>query len=116
MHLRNSGTALATALAVALAFGSLSRAQAQDKVPRSGQAVFEAACSNCHSGGIGGFFSGAPAVGDKADWQPLLPKGLDGLTATTLSGIGKMVARGGCDTCTDAEIRAAVGYMLDKSR
>ena len=112
MHIHKSGIAVA----LALTFGVLSPAHAQDNAPRSGQAVYEAACSKCHSGGIGGFFSGAPAVGDKTDWQPLLPKGLDGLTATTLSGIGKMVARGGCDTCTDAEIRAAVGYMLDKSK
>lgn len=112
MHIRKSGIAVA----LALTFGALPLAHGQDTAARSGQAVYEAACAKCHSGGIGGFFSGAPAVGDKADWQPLLPKGLDGLTATTLSGIGKMVARGGCDTCSDAEIKAAVAYMLDKSK
>jgi cytochrome c5 len=45
-----------------------------------------------------------------------LPKGVDGLTGTTLSGIGKMAARGGCTSCSDAEIRAAVAYMLETSR
>lgn len=103
-------------VAIFLALGAFSSAGAQDKAPRSGEAVFNAACANCHTGGIGGFFSGAPAVGNKADWQALLPKGLDGLTATTLSGIGKMAPRGGCTACTDAEIRAAVAWMLDNSK
>lgn len=112
MTLRKPGVAVA----LLLTFGAVSLASAQDKAPRSGQAVFEAACAGCHTGGIAGFFTRAPAVGDKADWQALIPKGVDGLTATTLSGIGKMAARGGCDTCSDAEIRAAVAYMLDNSK
>jgi cytochrome c5 len=78
--------------------------------------VFNAACAKCHTGGIGGFFSGGPTVGKKSDWEALAPRGVDGLTGTTLSGIGKMAARGGCTTCTDAEIRAAVAYMLEKSQ
>ena len=82
----------------------------------SGEAVFEASCAGCHTGGFAGFFSGAPAVGDQDDWELLLPKGVDGLTATTLAGIGKMNPRGGCTTCTDDEIRAAVEYMLEKSQ
>ncbi|MEQ1800815.1 MAG: c-type cytochrome [Gammaproteobacteria bacterium] len=104
------------AVAVLLTFGAFSFASGQAKAPRSGKVVFDAACANCHTGGIGGFFSGAPTVGDKADWQALAPKGVDGLTATSLSGIGKMAARGGCTACSDAEIRAAVAYMLEKSK
>jgi len=112
MHFRKSGVAVA----VLLTFGAFSLASGQAKPPRSGQAVFEAACANCHTGGFGGFFSGAPAVGDKADWQALAPKGVDGLTATTIAGIGKMAARGACASCSDAEIRAAVAYMLENSK
>ena len=80
---------------------------------QSGEAVFEANCANCHTGGIGGFFTGAPEVGDQDDWEPLTPKGINGLTATTLAGIGKMEPRGECTTCTDEEIRAAIEYMLE---
>lgn len=83
---------------------------------RSGQEVFEANCANCHSGGFGGFFTGAPKVGDVDDWEALIPKGVDGLTATTLAGIGDMEARGACTTCSDEEIRSAVEYMLEKSQ
>lgn len=112
MHLRKSGLSVA----VLLTFGAFSFASAQEKPPRSGEAVFNAACANCHTGGFGGFFSGAPAIGDKSDWQALTPKGVDGLTGTTIAGIGKMAARGGCTACSDAEIRAAVAYMLEKSK
>ena len=82
----------------------------------SGQAVFEANCANCHSGGFGGFFTGAPKVGKKADWEPLIAKGIDTLTANTISGIGKMAARGECANCTDDDIRAAVTYMVESSQ
>ncbi len=83
---------------------------------RSGEAVFKANCTGCHSGGFSGFFSGAPEVGDPDDWEPLMIKGIDGLTATTLAGIGKMKPRGGCTTCPDEEIRAAIEYMLEQSQ
>jgi len=82
----------------------------------SGKSVFETSCANCHTGGIGGFFSGAPDIGDKDDWETLTPKGLDALTATTIAGIGKMEARGACADCSDADIRAAVEYMLEQSK
>ena len=81
---------------------------------RSGETVFEANCANCHTGGIGGFFSGAPDVDDSDDWEEVAPKGLDALTTTTISGIGEMAARGDCVECTDEEIRAAVEHMLEQ--
>ena len=112
MRFNKSGVAVA----VLLTFGAFSFASGQGKAPRSGEAVFNDACANCHTGGIGGFFSGAPTVGKASDWQALAPKGVDGLTATTLAGIGKMAPRGGCTSCSDAEIRAAVAYMLENSK
>ena len=82
----------------------------------SGQAVFETSCANCHSGGFGGFFTGAPKIGKKKDWKTLTQKGVDGLTASTIAGIGKMEPRGACATCSDEDIRAAVEYMLEQSQ
>jgi cytochrome c5 len=82
----------------------------------SGEAVFEANCANCHTGGFGGFFTGAPTVGEQKDWESLTPKGVDALTASTLAGVGKMAPRGECPACTDEEIRAAIEYMLEKSQ
>ncbi len=112
MNLRKSGFAVA----VLLTFGAFGFAGGQVNAPRSGEAVFKAACANCHTGGFGGFFSRAPTVGKTSDWEALAPRGVDGLTATTLAGIGRMAARGGCTTCSDEEIRAAVAFMLDNSR
>lgn len=80
------------------------------------RAVYERACAACHKGGFGGFFTGAPKTGKQSDWEPLLEKGVDALVASTLNGVGKMEARGGCEDCSDAEIRAAVEYMVAKSR
>jgi len=82
----------------------------------SGQAVFETSCANCHTGGFGGFFTGAPKIGKKEDWETLTPKGLDALTASTIAGVGKMEPRGACATCSDEDIRAAVEYMLEQSQ
>ena len=54
----------------------------------------------------------APDIEDPEDWESLTPKGLDALTANTITGVGDMAARGACAECTDEEIRAAVEYML----
>ena len=85
-----------------------------DKAARSGEAVFDADCAKCHTGGIGGFMSGAPDIDDADDWEEVTPKGLDELTANTITGIGEMAARGACVECTDAELRAAVEHILEK--
>jgi cytochrome c5 len=82
----------------------------------SGEAIFEANCANCHTGGFGGFFTGAPKVGKQKDWKSLAPKGIAALTASTLAGVGKMLPRGECAACTDEEIRMAVEYMVEKSQ
>jgi cytochrome c5 len=55
--------------------------------------------------------AGAPKVGDKAGWASRLALGVDGLTASVIKGKGIMPARGGSQG-SDAEIRAAVEYMV----
>jgi cytochrome c5 len=101
-------------LIMCLSISSAALAGGHSSAVTSGQDVFTTNCESCHSGGIGGFFSGAPDVDDESDWEALRPKGIDGLTATTIAGIGDMAARGGCATCTDDEIRAAIEYMLEQ--
>ncbi len=97
-----------------LATSAIALADGDSTPARSGEAVFEANCANCHTGGIGGFFTKAPDIDDKEDWETSIPKGLDGLTATTIAGIGGMEPRGACIECTDEEIRAAVEHILKK--
>ena len=109
-------TSLVFIAAVGLAAMAAAIAGGHESAEVSGEAVYEANCANCHSGGFGGFFTGAPKVGKKKDWAELIPKGIDTLTANTISGIGDMAARGACESCTDEEIRAAVEHMVTESQ
>lgn len=82
--------------------------------PRSGEDVYSGACVACHSSGAGG----APILGDVAAWADRISKGRDALYQSGLNGVagGSMIARGGCMTCSDEEIMAAVDYMVDSSQ
>ena len=78
--------------------------------PLSGQQVYDQFCFACHAAGVGG----APLLGDIAQWQPRIDKGMDVLMVSTLNGIGTMPAKGTCMNCSDDELNAAVVYMLDQ--
>ncbi len=73
----------------------------------AGAALYKQACTVCHAAGI----AGAPKSGDKAAWASRVGMGVDGLTASVIKGKGIMPARGG-SSASDAEIKAAVEYML----
>lgn len=78
-------------------------------VERSGEQIVREHCFKCHEAGIGG----APRIGERAAWVPRAKQGLDVLIRSSINGHGGMPARGGVANLTDAEIRAAVTYMLD---
>jgi len=78
---------------------------------RTGEQMFESACTACHTPGA----AGAPKVGDKAAWAPRIAKGLKGLLATALSGKNAMPPKGGVTDATDLELERAIVYMADKS-
>jgi cytochrome c5 len=80
--------------------------------PRSGEAIVASACASCHVAGV----LNAPKIGDEAAWSKLLDAagGVDGLTASAISGKGLMPPRGGA-AASDAEIRAAVVHLLEES-
>jgi cytochrome c5 len=73
----------------------------------AGAALYKQACTACHAAGI----AGAPKSGDKAAWASRVGLGVDTLTASVIKGKGIMPARGG-SAGSDAEIKAAVEYML----
>ena len=83
-----------------------------DGKPRSGEAVYTAICQTCHAAGL----AGAPKTGDKAAWAPRIASGSAALLKTALNGKGGMPARGGGADLTDAELKAAVEYIVSKSR
>ncbi|MDR7152912.1 cytochrome c5 [Hydrogenophaga palleronii] len=72
-----------------------------------GEALYKQACTVCHAAGV----AGAPKLGDKAAWSARLGLGVDGLTASVIKGKGAMPPKGG-SAASDAEIQAAVQYML----
>lgn len=78
----------------------------------SGEQRYKTTCSLCHDSGA----AGAPKVGNKAVWAPRLAQGEDALVTAAIKGIGAMPAKGGCASCSDAEIRATVEYMIGKSK
>ena len=76
-------------------------------VAGAGEALYKQACSVCHAAGV----AGAPKFGVKAAWSARVGLGLDGLTASAIKGKNAMPPKGG-STASDADIKAAVEYML----
>lgn len=73
-----------------------------------GEKVYKGLCFSCHVAGV----AGAPKLDDKAAWAPRLATGIDALYATSLNGKGAMPAKGGNPALSDAEVKAAVDYMV----
>jgi cytochrome c5 len=78
------------------------------KTVMSGEDVFKSTCIACHGTGI----NNAPKFGNKAAWAPHLAHGVPALYTSALKGKGPMPARGGNASLSDAEVKAAVDYMV----
>jgi len=78
---------------------------------KTGEEVFKAVCTTCHTPGA----AGAPKFGNSADWAPRIAQGYDTLLHNALTGKNAMPARGGTspDDYSDYEIARAVVYMAD---
>lgn len=81
------------------------------KVFKTGEQVFAAVCTACHTAGV----AGAPKVGDNAAWAPFITAGYDAMLNVALHGKGGMPAKGGNPTLSDYEVARAVVYMANKS-
>jgi cytochrome c5 len=77
----------------------------------TGEALYKQACIACHASGV----AGAPKFGDKAAWAPRIQTGLDMLTASVIKGKNAMPPKGG-SSASDADIRAAVEYMVSAAK
>jgi cytochrome c5 len=100
-------SAVTTAAAPAPTTAAPAPAAATTVAAGTGEALYKQACAACHVAGV----AGAPKLGDKAAWAPRVATGLDALTATVIKGKGAMPPKGG-STASDADIKAAVQYML----
>lgn len=77
---------------------------------KSGEEVFKAQCSACHTAGV----AGAPKFGDKGAWAPRIKNSYEALLNSALKGKGAMGPQGGGDF-DDLEIGRAVVYMANEA-
>ncbi|WP_374503490.1 cytochrome c5 family protein [Zoogloea sp.] len=81
-----------------------------------GEGAYKKTCALCHAAGVGG----APKTGDAADWGARAAKGKDPLYTHAIAGFtgekGMMPPKGGNAALSDDEVKAAVDFMVDKSK
>ena len=77
-----------------------------------GKKVYDTTCTACHTAGV----ANAPKLGDKAAWAPRVQQGMDALLQSALKGKGAMPPKGGNTALSDAEVRAAIEFMVSQSK
>jgi len=77
-----------------------------------GKEIYDHVCATCHNDGK----LGAPKLGDKEAWQPLIEKNIDVLVYNTIHGYKNNPVRGACNECSDTDIIAAVKYIVQESK
>ncbi len=77
-----------------------------------GKKVYDTTCMACHATGA----ANAPKLGDKAAWAPRIKTGTDALYASVLKGKGAMPPKGGNAGLADADVKAAVDYLVAASK
>jgi cytochrome c5 len=109
------GSLLALSWLLVFWLGPASSASAQTTAatkPRSGSAVYNFSCINCHEYGI----AGAPKTGDRSAWAPRLAQGETVLVSHVYEGFKGMPQRGTCTQCSREEIANAVAFMASRLR
>jgi cytochrome c5 len=77
-----------------------------------GKKTYDTACMACHATGA----ANAPKFGDKAAWAPRIKTGAEALYASALKGKGAMPPKGGNAALADADVKAAVDYIVAGSK
>jgi cytochrome c5 len=78
---------------------------------QAGKALYTQVCQACHSVGL----LGAPKFGNKGDWAPRLKDPMDTIYNYALHGKGNMPPKGGSNA-SDADVKAAVDYMVNAAK
>ena len=82
----------------------------------AGKNLHDSACKICHGSGV----AGAPVTGNSDDWQERIKQDKAIIYQHALEGYqgdsGVMPAKGGQTQLDDGAVKAAVDYMLEKSR
>lgn len=80
-----------------------------------GEKVYKSTCSICHKSGL----NGAPRMGIKKDWEKRLAQGNEILYSRAINGYrgskGSMPSRGSNPKLSEAEVKAAVDYIVDRA-
>ena len=101
---------------VAVAAAPVQEAAAAGPDLAQGKAVYSKRCLACHGTGA----AGAPKMGDSENWAPRIAQGLDTMAEHAIGGFrgatGYMPPRGGFMALSDADVTAAVAYMVSESR
>jgi cytochrome c5 len=100
-------TAAAKAAAAQVAFGGST----------DGKTIFDGVCTACHTAGV----LGAPKVGSKDAWAPRIAEGIDTLVQHALVGYhgpdgNTMPPKGGNPSLNEAQVKAAVTWMVSQSK
>jgi len=77
-----------------------------------GKKTYDAVCAMCHAAGV----AGAPKTGDKSAWKLRIAQGKDVLYTSAIKGKNLMPPKGGAASLPDADIKAAVDYLLNQSK
>lgn len=82
-----------------------------------GKTIYDNLCTSCHTAGI----NGAPKLGSKAMWAPRIAEGIDTLVQHAINGYhgpdgNTMPAKGGNPALTDAQVKAAVTWIVSQAK
>ena len=75
---------------------------------KTGEEVFKAQCTNCHTSGV----AGAPKFGNAGDWGPRIKNGFEALVKSAVGGKNAMPPQAGGEF-EETEIARAVVYMAN---
>ena len=104
--------AVCTWPATAAALENTDRESVTGHDPAVGKTVFTTTCLSCHGKGE----YGAPRLGNVSDWKERLVQNQDTLVRHAIDGHGRMPPKGGFSNLSDAEVEAAVAYVVNRSR
>jgi cytochrome c5 len=78
--------------------------------PRDGAEVYRTVCAQCHAAGQ----AGAPKLGDRKAWAPLIREGQSALTGVAYVGIRGMPPKGGAPGLSVEDFARATVYMANE--
>lgn len=108
LYMFNQGGGVAASAAPVAAAPAAPVALAAD----AGKKLYDTACAACHISGV----AGAPKFGDKAAWAPRIKTGEAAMVASVIKGKGAMPPKGAAANASEAEITAAVQYMVNAAK